>query len=504
LVGIGAAIAAAVGLAVVLVHGGSFSRAEHENVSGEPTAEVAVPAPDQVDAVFPLSERSALMVKGGGFSSAPSPVPPRIVLRVDLRGRELVERWRWTLPAPDSRLVRWEPAGRVIAASLEPNPVLHEMQRHPGGECTAPPLPHLIHFDVDRGYLGELADAAYWSIDGDGTALVGTTDAAVLFREGREVWRHAMASDDVRHFVLTGRVAFYTTRDPATREPVLRVLRRDDGSVVRDVRRTGQDEDGLTLPEILRLEIVGIDRESDELLWLSDGDVVVESLETGERRTSLALGEPGSTWSPSDPRLLGVHAGRWIVFADEPHDAHTFHGALYAFDRSTGALAWRTELGALRLASAHALAVDAPLPDHLVLFLEPSDGARPPADQTIVDVSLTSGRVVWRSTFPWIQHDERAEWVRDGAASYLFYGRTRRTVARFEGGLLTAALDVGHGGVSLPAGGAIWIHEHAEWGALRGSELHMTESSEGIAAPLDARSAVVSRLALPPEALRAE
>jgi hypothetical protein len=475
----GLAIVAMVGVGVAVVIGMGFGamRLIDEGAPG------LADENEQVSAMIALGEGRAVFVYGHGISM---PIEIRGVHR---EGAGLATDWTHrAAPGLGTYGWKWRTAGDIVVGELHP---------------TQGNGPHrLVVLHRERGMLGEIegvSDGA-WILSEDGAELlVYTGDAVALHRTApfAQAWRTPVRSRNVlARLGLTPSLA-------VAYDGAIHVLRRDDGSVVRDITE--------------EREVTGIDRARGELLFLRNGRIVVESLETGAERITLDLAEGAALVDGmEEPTLLGSHGGRWLVqYSTELDHSFTNAGAptwtrnaprtLAAVDPETGVVAWRSALGPWprwRPIWNQELYDERALPAELLMYSD-STAEGGAIVGHLAYVSLTDGALRWQLDYP---HATRgnALFANVGDVAYLRIREandgSRSALARFEDGRLTGAVwlaDFG-GDVREPMlrSDEAWIPSGMSSWALVGADLRERARGGPEPAPSDARAWVSERLGL--------
>lgn len=331
------------------------------------------------------------------------------------------EGWSWS--GPQARM-EWTRRGRLIAG-LAPGEV-------PGRR-------RLELFDAATGHAASLPAVGVWCFAGDGVAAVVSVS-----RDASEL-----------ALVTSGSQTRWTARLPHGRG--LR-LEATDGHVVawsRERAWTLELQAGALLDLGPLEDVAGVVDET--LLGLREGKLVALPL-GGAAGWTIDLGqEPildGTHFVPprppgTSPRLLGRHAGRWIVsYATETlTDATTNDEGwrtpatqhLAAVTASTGELVWRRTLGPLELPVEPGSGDELP-PELLALgWTEDETHER---TYWLGSVVLADGAVRWSTTCPAQGYTAEPLLVRRGPATYLLARGVdnRPLLARFAGGRLTGAL----------------------------------------------------------------
>lgn len=467
------------GAAWLLARDGSGADASRESESSH------------IGAIVGLGGGGALFVRGSGIGA------PLTVARVDLDGADVREAWRWQAPrgyGNDAML--WQRGGEIGVGELHPTESTGGTRR-------------LVAFHLGRGPLGEVpaVERGAWLVSDDGAAILARTpDALSSYATTptlRPVWTTPIPPDTfVARLALTPSFA-------VVYHGAMRVFRRTDGSLVREI------------PERV---VAGIDAVRGEVLWLREGRIVVESLETGIERLVLDLGAGAAIVDGmEEPSLLGSHAGKWIFVHSTTLD-HSFsstggppwvrNGArtLTAVDPASGAVAWRLDLGPWpRWAPFfHQRVYDqSELPASILLYSDGDVEGGGSVEGHLAYVSLTDGTLRWQVTYP---HATRgnALWHAAGDSAFLRIREpgegSRSALARFEAGRLTGAVwlpDFGgdpRAPMLLPE--EAWLlNGDGGWALVSGPRLTPRAQTPGKPPPTAALDFVRSRVQLPGSAL---
>jgi hypothetical protein len=327
---------------------------------------------------------------------------------------------------------------------------------------------------------------------------VRTRDALVLADTDPfgERWRIPVGESGYARVALTPDFAILYD------EP-LRIVRRSDGELVRSI-----DGERVT---------VGVDRARGELLWLREGRVVVEELESGAERIVLDVAEGRAIVDGlHEPALIGRHAGRWIVvYATELDHSFTSNTAptwtryaprtLAAIDPESGAVVSRADLGPwprwVQFVDP-SIDDDGELPAELLLYSD-ADAEGGGVTGHLAYVSPADGAVRWQRDYP---HATRgnALFATIGGVAYLRVREgnegARSALARFDDGRLTSAvwLSTYSGDVRTPMllAEEAWIPTGTQSWALVGPDLRARASGGPDPAPTDARQWALDRLGL--------
>jgi hypothetical protein len=426
---------------------------------------------DAISAMVALGDGHAIFAHGWGIG-----LPLRI-RGVHADGDVLREEWTWSAPEGlGCDPLAWRRAGSIAAGELRP------ASGEPSGR-------ELAVFDRDRGHVGRvegIASGGFVLSEDGASLLVRHEDAIALYGTGEglpRTWRAAAAPPGmVPRLGLTP--TFAVVYDVA-----IRILRRGDGTVVREIT------DGR--------EIAGIDHAREEMIWRRGGTLVVESLETGAERITIDFGTPVVD-GMEEPSLLGSHGGRWVFIYSTELDASfqspTGPGwirhaprTLAAVDPDTGAVVWRTPLGSWPRWTGfynNVLYDATELPAHYLYYSDADVENGGSVNGHLAYISLADGAIRWQQDYP---HATRgnALWMTIGDAAYLRVREedegSRSALARFENGRLTGAVYLasasGHPAPAMLLEDEAWIPvANAQW-AYTGADLRPRARADNVVLP---------------------